>query len=370
MSEASYVVEVEPRCVTLRDAIATPFALIALVDAPEHLPRDAHLEACMRGCLYDADGTRAELSVRAGGIEGDQVASIDPVVLPREQRGGTWLTGRTLYLGRFMNRYGPFVTETLSRYWLKDAGPFDHVVAYPFTHSNGNILVQDFHRYLAGLLDVPIGRMAVLRSQTVFDEIVVPEQLWTNNVQVNARMREIYGRIRDRHAGTKSAGRIFLSGAPSGRLANPLAVEEAFAGYGFRVLYPERVPIADQLTLYANCETLAGLSGSGMHNCLFARPGLLTIEVGDTGARARPPINQRIANELAQVDARFIPFGEETEPSIDPKLVRRNLRDILGERPRCGPVLLLRLRRGLEWLTGPRKARKRRKSQADLRGGS
>jgi len=289
--------------------------------------------------------------------------------LPPEQRGGTWLTGRTLYLGAFMNHYGHFITESLSRYWKQDSGAFDHVVAYPFMHNHGSILVEDFHRHLAGLLDVPIDRMAILRSQTVFDEIVVPEQLWTYNVQVNAHMRAVYGRISTRHAGRGTSGRIFLSRAPSGRLANALAVEEMFASFGFRIVYPERVAIADQLSLYANCEILASLSGSGMHNCLFARPGLMTIEVGDARARRNPVLMQRIANELAQVEARFIPFGEGTDARIDPKVVRKHLRNILGELPRRGPVVVLRLKRRLAGLwTRPKS--KKRKSQADLRGGS
>lgn len=368
MTTLGHIVRTEAQCVTLRDAIATPFALVAPADVPDQtLPRDAYFKAYTRGCLYDADGTSVDFSVRTGGIAGDQVASSDPDILPPEQRGGTWLPGRTLYLGPFMNHYGHFITESLSRYWLRDAGPFDHIVAYPFMHNSGNILVRDFHRYLAGLLDISIDRMEVLRSQTVFDEIVVPEQLWAYNLHVNACMREIYARIRDRHTGKQSSGRIFLSRTPSTRLANPRTVEEMFASFGFRVIYPERMKIADQLSLYANCEILASLSGSGMHNCLFARPGLMTIEVGDTRARRDPALMQRMANELAQVDAHFIPFGEGTEPSIDPKVVRKNLRNILGELPRRGPVLLLRLKRGLE---GLRRPRKRRKSQADLRGGS
>jgi capsular polysaccharide biosynthesis protein len=122
-------------------------------------------------------------------------------------------------------------------------------------------------------------------------------------------------------------------------------VEEIFASFGFRVIYPERIPIAEQLTLYANCEVLASLSGSGMHNCLFARPGLMTIEVGDARARRNPVLMQRMANELAQVEAHFIPFGEGTEADIEPKVVRKSLRKIMGELPRRGPVILLRLKR-------------------------
>lgn len=369
-SAPSYVVHTEPQCSTLRDAIATPFQIVAPADVPDQPPRRPGFKAYTRGCLYEADGARLDLSVRVGGVGGDQVSSIDPKTLPPEQRGGTWLAGRTLYLGNFMNPYGHFITESLSRYWFETAAAFDHIVAYPFMHNDGEILIREFHRYLAGLLNVPIDRMAVLRSQTVFDEIVVPEQLWTYNMHVNGRMREIYERIRARHAAKGSCGRIFLSRAVAPRLANVQAVEEMFASFGFRIIYPERLAIADQLSLYANCEILASVAGSGMHNCLFARPGLMTIEVGDSRARRRPVFMQRIANELAQVEARFVPFGEGTDARIDPKVVRKSLRDILGELPRRGPLLLLRLKRRLAQLKTRSKSRKQPRSQADLRGGS
>jgi capsular polysaccharide biosynthesis protein len=360
MTAPALVVQAEPQCLTLRDAVATPFALVPPADAPDQPRRDPYFKAYTRGCLYDCEGRRVDLSLRVGAIAGDQAASIDPPLLPPEQRGGTWLTGRTLYLGPFMNHYGHFITEGLSRYWKEDIGPVDHVVAYPFMHNNGNIRIKPFHRHLAGILEVPIDRMAILRSQTVFDEIVIPEQLWTNNLHANAHMRTVYERIRSRHAGRKSTGRIFLSRAPSDRLGNPLAVEEVFASFGFRVVYPERTPIAEQLGLYANCEVLASLAGSGMHNCLFARPGLMTIEVGDRRARRNPIPMQRIANALAQVEAHFIPFGEGTEADIAPKAVRKRLSIILGELPRRGPVLLLRLKRRFGGLGGG-KARKKAK---------
>lgn len=370
MKALGHVVDTEPQCLTLRDAIATPFALVAPTDAPDQPPRHSSFKAYTRGCLYHSDGPRVDLSVRVGGVGGDQVASIDMEILPPEQRGGTWLAGRTLYLGTFMNHYGHFITESLSRYWRQEAAAFDNVVAYPFMHNNGAILVQNFHRHLAGLLDVPIDRMTILRGQTVFDEIVVPEQLWTYNTHVNAHMREIYGRISARHAGKASSGRIFLSRTDSLRLGNVPAVEEVFASFGFRILYPERIGIVDQLSLYANCEILAGLSGSAMHNCLFARPGLMTIEVGDARARRHPVLMQQIANELAQVEACFIPFGGREDVRIEPKLVKKHLRDILGELPRTGPVLLLRLKRKWARLKTRAKSRKRPKAQADLRGGS
>ena len=371
MTAPSHIVESEPQCLTLRDAIATRFELIALDDAPGQ-PASARgsKAAHTRGCLYDADGRRVDLSIRPGDIDGDQSMSVDPELLPPEQRGGTWLPGRALYLGPFMNRYGSFITESLSRYWREEAAAFDHFVAYPFVYDHGEIHLQEFHRYLAGLLGVPLERMAVLRSQTVFDEIVVPEQLWTHDVHVNSRMRAVYGRIRARHAGQRANGRLFLSSTSSLRLGNVAGVEEIFASFGFRVLYPEHIPIADQLSLYANCAVLAGLGGGGMHNCLFARPGLMTIEVGDARARQQPVLAQRIANELSQVDARFITFGEDNDIRISPRKLRRQLVDILGERPRLGPLVALHLKRRLRRLIAKKEPARPPHGQADLRGGS
>ena len=363
MSTPSHVVHTEPHWLTLRDAIATPFARVALADIMGEPPPSPGITAFTRGCLYDADGTRVALSVGTGGTEGDEAASIDPEELPPEQRGGTWLTGRALYLGTLMHEHGRFITESLSRCWLREAGAFDHYVAYPFMDDPGSVQLGDSQRYLAGLLDMPLERVSMLHSQTVFDEIVVPEQLWIHDVQVNARMRVVYERIRARHVGHSSTGRIFLSAPPSEDLGNPLAIEEVFAGFGFRIVHPERMPMAEQLSLYANCEVLASFSGSFMRNCLFARPGLLTIEVGDRRSRHSPLVAQQMANELAQVEAHFIPFGDGARPDIAPKAVRRQLRTILGELERRGPMILLRLKRRLQRI-------KRGRAQADLRGGS
>jgi hypothetical protein len=88
----------------------------------------------------------------------------------------------------------------------------------------------------------------------------------------------------------------------------------------------------------------------------------MTVEVGDTRARRNTVLMQRIANALAQVEAHFIPFGEGTEADIAPKVVRKHLEKILGELPRKGPVLLLRLRRRLGRLkTGKKRSKPRSK---------
>lgn len=371
MSLSNHLLHAEPRWVSVRDAVATGFEALAPGGNLAKLSA-ADNNAKTRGCLYDANGVRVQLSLRTGGDVGNTDRSADPETLPEAALGGDVprLAGRTLYLGTIMNQYGHFITESLSRFWWHEpAEEFDHIVGYGFLHDRGTIFIQDFHRHMAGSLGIPIKRMVKLTEPVRFDEIIVPEQLWVYGRYVNIHMRPIYARIAERHVANRSSGRIFLArpSYPGARLSNVPEVEDVFAAFGFKVIYPEEHPIERQLSLYANCEILAGVSGSGMHNCLFSRRGVLTIEVGDSRTRGRPHSMQVMANELAEVNARFIPFegtgdGRTGDGRTDPAAVRARLMDILGERPRIAPVLALRFERtAIHWLAPRLAARRRRR---------
>lgn len=360
-----HVDHADPQWLKARDVIATPFGTIDADLRPDR-PRQGNVNNVFTlGCLYDADGQRIDLSLRNPRLGGDLGLAADPATLPAEVRRDDIprFKGRTLYLGTFYNHYGHFITESLSRFWWHEAGDsFDHLVAYGFIHNHGRVHVQRFHRHMTGILGIPLKRMSLLTAPVRFDEIVVPEQLFVFGSHVNVRMRDIYGRIAEQHRAGIPSGRIFLTRSihPRARLANAHGVEDVFASFGFRVIYPEEVKIRRQLDYYVNSEIIAGLSGSGMHNCLFSRPGTMTIEVGDRRARHQPVKNQIIANELSRVDARFIPFESSHNLEIDLPFVRSSLRDILGERPRLGPLVAIRLKRAaVRWLSPKLAARRR-----------
>lgn len=359
-----HVDHTDPQWLTARDVVATAFGTINADLLPDR-PRSGGINVFTLGCLYDADGRRIDLSLRNGRKGGDLGLAADPATLPAQIRPDDIprLKGRTLYLGTFQNHYGHFITESLSRFWWHEAADrFDHLVAYGFIHNNGRVHVQRFHRHMTAILGIPMKRMSLLTAPVRFDEIVVPEQLFVFGSHVNLGARDIYGKIAEQHRAGIPSGRIFLTRAihPQARLANAHGVEDAFASFGFRVMYPEEVKIERQLDCYANSEIIAGLSGSGMHNCLFSRPGTMTIEVGDRRARSQPVKNQLIVNALSRVDARFIPFESSSDLEIDIPFVRSRLRDILGERPRLGPLVVVRLKRAaVRWLSPKLAARRR-----------
>lgn len=365
-ASSSRLVSTEPKCVSVRDAVATGFRMFVTSEFPELRGAAKYFEWRTLGCLYDSDGARIDLSLRSQPVGDEETVSIDPGCLPAEALSADvpYLSGRTLFLGIFQNHYGHFITESLSRFWWPESAErFDQLVAYPFIHDRGELFVQGFHRHMTNALGIPVDRMTMLHTPMRFQEIVVPEQLWNFDQHANVRARDIYARIATPHMTGGTNGRLFLSrpADPKARLANVAEIEDVFAGFGFKVVYPEELTIDRQLAHYANCEILAGFSGSGMHNCLFTRRGTVTIEVGDTRTPQRPHKVQSIANAVAEIDARFIPFAPVGDRRTDPAQVSAALRGILGERPRLLPVVALRLERAaINWFQ-PRKALHRRR---------
>ena len=258
------------------------------------------------GSVYAEDGQVIKTSMRSGGHGGDHVTAVDPGHVPTQQLAkaqGTRLNGRSLFLGPFMSHYGHFITESLSRCWLTASGrieTFEQYLFYPFLFNNGEIIISEFHRHFFRVLGVPLERIHILREPVELEHVVIPEQLWVINTVCHSAMAGLYARLRTRPTQPARAEWCFLSRKPAvaGRFAHADAVERLFAESGFQIIYPEDMPIAEQLDLYGSCKIMAGFSGSAMHNCLFASGETLVIEVGDSRTRETSLPMQLICNAL------------------------------------------------------------------------
>ena len=292
------------------------------------------------GSIYDREGTRVETSVRTGGLLGDHVVSLNPdyldprMMIDRGKAGsGTrHYKGRTLYLGPWMNQYGHHITETLSRLWFNvNEFNFDNIVSYPFIFNKGKVNIHAFHRYFLRLLDIDIEKLSILINPCLFDEIIIPEQGWVMNGPVNSLISTVYDKIRNACATLDDSRYIFLSRHQDryDRISNVADVEAVFSDLGFKVIYPETLSIEEQISLYANCEILAGPSGSGLHNCVFTRPGTVVVQVNDVRSGARGLAAQIAASELSKTDLHTIPYVGTATGQLDIRYLAAIVSDIL-----------------------------------------
>jgi Glycosyltransferase 61 len=333
----SALVTAEPlACVTEENVYATPFKVISheSEDFDSTLSRYKHTRLHVAGAAYRQDGSLIHESRRPGGLGGDFVESIDPdhIVVP-PLREEIRFPGTTLYLGNFMNHYGHFITEFLSKLWCVDEIRFDQIVIRPFIFQGGKALLFPFAKELLGVALPSGSQIRVVTGDACFERAVIPAQAWPINSNCNVAVRPLYATIHAHYRSGAPEGRIFLTRHQNTykRITNLAEVERVAADFGFTIVNPETMPITDQMRLYANSQIIAGFGGTSLHNCLFSRPGTTVIELGDTRTRNRPHLMQSVAHAVSGVDMYHIPYRGTDDGLSDIESIRAGLANILHE---------------------------------------
>jgi hypothetical protein len=303
-----------PRMETYRGAFSTEFRLFTRDELQSANRAYGHCSRATLGAIYDSDGHLITLSERGGGRYGDLVVGLDaPWLIMRDDLTEMrHVPGKSLFLGNFMNHYGHFLVETMARFWSLDTGDFDNYIFFPFTFNDGKIMDYAFHKTVLRTYGIPLDKIIFLRSPTTFEEIHIPEQLLTINVNANINLPKIYRKMTQAVLKDTALSRIFLSRLqPYARVANIPEVEDVFRDFDF--------------DRYANGRVMAGFAGSALHNCLFCREGTFLIEIGDIRSHSRPLITQGIANQVAGMEERYIPYIGSADGRIDTDALRREL---------------------------------------------
>jgi hypothetical protein len=321
----------DPKIEIHRRAFSTEFRQFSRDELQSVEKGFGHCTRATLGAIYDGDANLITLSERGGGRNSDLVVGLDPARLVDRHNLKTpvYVPGRSLFLGHYMNHYGHFLVETMARFWAVNIAKFEHYVFFPFIFNDGNIADLEFHNIIFDKCGIDKQKIIFLRNPTKFEEIFVPERLTTINICANIKASEIYRNISDSYIKKGEGNRIFLSRLqPYGRVENVPQVEEVFREFGFDILYPEILPYERQLKSYANCRIMAGFAGSALHNCVFCREGTVLIEIGDKRSQGRPLSTQKITNQIARVEERFVPYRGTPEGSIDIDNLRQELRNL------------------------------------------
>jgi capsular polysaccharide biosynthesis protein len=226
--------------------------------------------------VYDADGALLPASQRIGGYAGDLVVSADPAEVDpapgAEELAGTWLYG-----GHWMGQFGHFLTETLSTLWPEPADDLEGIV---------------FHAFIWGGRQDPWQRKLVRRAGY--------ERVYLSRSRYNAA--------------ALAAGRPTRS-----EPERDARLDETFAKHGFEVVFPEELPVLDQVRAVVAADVVAGATGSSLHLSVFAPPGARVIEVADRRTPAMALPAQRVLDSVCGQTSALIPYA------LDPNDVDRAL---------------------------------------------
>lgn len=280
-------------------------------------------DASAVGALYDNAGLLVPESVRS-------VDRVDPhltkdprwvhrppaVIGTYNHNGYSAYVEEAILGGHIFAGWGHIITETLSTAWWASRAPAGiPLVMVPW----GRLWVSSIHRIretldLAGWADRPV---IAVSGSTVFGKVHVPErlirfdELLYEQEQIPAEMNSVYDlmiqKSRSGVPGNKKPAFLARSRGHRRLHGQEMAVEEALAEAGFRVIEGWSMSVKDQIALVNTSSCLVGFSGSSLHNSVFADSGVPVVEVMDS--RAHAPVRTETPLQVSLCALRDQPFA-------------------------------------------------------------
>jgi len=289
------------------NAIATPVVI-------KHPP-----DGKISGCLYSSDGKIIHLSQRFGGGNNDLYPCDDSEKIePGSLENVLKINGRCIYLGHYMTHYGHFLVEMLSTFWCYDDFNFyDYFVFHPFVFGEGlPIYIKEaFH-----VFGISSERLIFIQSNTLIEQITIPERLVKLNKSANIHIRPVYSYLvkyflnvsnNQEHLlhGFYYLSRVRISRANGHRVViNEPLIEKNLRAMGFMIIYPELLSFSEQIVLINNAKVVCGLSGSALHNCVFMNENSVLIEIADARPEGVIHPMQQICNDISYAKSYFLSF--------------------------------------------------------------
>lgn len=216
------------------------------------------------GGVFDKNGDLVELSktlagknsVRAG-RPARYVAERDIAVVDKD----------VVYIGYLLYHFGHFITESLGRLWVYLDEAFKNKTAVYISERDTPFIKA---LELFGLDRKNVKRIT---EPTRFRTVTIPESaILVEDGVYHAKQNLVLKKIREASPG-KNHDKIYLSRTrlrEGVRVYGEKVIERAFADNGFKIVHPERLSMAEQISLMKNCRHLAGVAGSALHLSVFA----------------------------------------------------------------------------------------------------
>jgi len=221
-----------------------------------------------------------------------------------------------LYLGcgYVWVHFGHFLVEGLARTWALTYAKYKNmkvVVAY-----DKNQTMPSFVRKFLNALNVPDENIIVINKSTRFKKVFIPAQAMNIGMYMLPIMNKVFNKIATSLANKKfkTYDKIYLSRSAmnDGRTFGEKQVEKVFAKNGYKIIYPETLPLGNQITLAANCKEMAGTAGSALHLSLFMKPGGRVIQIKRNSTSADNICGQKLICDLRKLDLVWVYGSIET----------------------------------------------------------
>lgn len=248
-----------PQVVTVENAIYSPLS--------------GAMDANRDWGVYEADGRLVEAAAYKRGPGRTLVGQSDFIEIPP---GAAFVAGEMIYGGAVQGHYGHFLLGMLPRYWIDFAACPEHKI---LLHSNVSLdfaFTLPFIGEIFAALGLDRSRFVSFDRPVRIERLLVPEALFHETSVGKPAFATLCETIRTRLAPTvprtRSAAYVSKARLKAGvwSVANEHLIAARLADRGVDIVYPELLPLPEQMNLFEQYETICGLMGSALHTSLFS----------------------------------------------------------------------------------------------------
>lgn len=178
---------------------------------------------------------------------------------------------KVVFLGYFIRHWGHYLIDCLGRGWyVSEHGLRDYdVVFLPIqsAHIDGNYM------RLLELLGVPKEKLLVPDQPMQFDEIIIPECATNNKHSYSDKWISMFEYIGLNADACETPSKVYLSRCLFDNAKNKEigedTIQKQFVLNGYKILYPEKMTVDEQISVFRNAKDIACLNGTIPLNILF-----------------------------------------------------------------------------------------------------
>ncbi|HJK01567.1 MAG TPA: glycosyltransferase family 61 protein, partial [Methanocorpusculum sp.] len=217
---------------------------------------------------------------------------------------------KVVFGGCLIDHFGHALLEGTSRLWYLLDAPEDVKIVF-LRYQQKTQTPFDALKFVE-LMGVDMSRVEVITEPTQFKEIIVPDEtIFALNAYRPEHIR-VFDAMRAHVPAHSDTTKVYLSRRKfSYRTSlNEEYYEEFFSRRGFTVIYPETLPIEEQIAYIAGADEIVTMMGSMAHLLLFAKPDVKATILNRSGQCLVPQIivDQARGIEPYYVDAYINPL--------------------------------------------------------------
>lgn len=184
-----------------------------------------------------------------------------------------------VYFGNVYPHFGHFLLEHMNRAWALENKKYQDM---PIVLIN-NYDLKEAPEYIYSLLDllgVKKENIIILNENTRFRSVHIPHQAFDIPIFYADEFTKPFETMAKRATG-KDYDKIYVSRAKlaRGKTFGEEAIQKIFELNGFHIIYPETLPLGEQISFMKNCRVLAGCAGTALHLSLFMPKGGTVIQI-------------------------------------------------------------------------------------------